>query len=43
MQILVGHDWGAFTVGRFALWYPERLLALVMYGLEVLPGAPNFE
>lgn len=29
-QVLIGHDWGAFTVGRFALWQPDRLWALVM-------------
>lgn len=30
LQVLIGHDWGSYTVGRFALWYPHRLLALVM-------------
>ncbi|KAF5393193.1 hypothetical protein D9757_001258 [Collybiopsis confluens] len=28
--VLIGHDWGAFTVSRFALWHPDRLLALAM-------------
>ena len=28
---MIGHDWGSYTAGRFALWHPERLLALVMY------------
>ena len=23
--ILVGHDWGAHTAWRFALWYPNRV------------------
>jgi soluble epoxide hydrolase/lipid-phosphate phosphatase len=27
---VIGHDWGAYTAGRFALWHPERLIALVM-------------
>lgn len=30
VQVLVGHDWGSYVVGRFALWYPNRLFALVM-------------
>lgn len=28
--IVIGHDWGAFTAARFALWAPDRLKALVM-------------
>jgi soluble epoxide hydrolase / lipid-phosphate phosphatase len=28
--VVIGHDWGSFTASRFALWYPHRLLALVM-------------
>lgn len=28
--VIIGHDWGAFTVSRFALWHPDRLLALIM-------------
>ena len=27
---MIGHDWGSYTAGRFALWHPERLVALVM-------------
>lgn len=23
--ILLGHDWGAYTAWRFALWYPDRI------------------
>jgi pimeloyl-ACP methyl ester carboxylesterase len=29
-QVLIGHDWGSFIVGRFALWHPDRLVALIM-------------
>ncbi|CAE6454841.1 unnamed protein product [Rhizoctonia solani] len=29
--ILVGHDWGAETVWRFCLWYPERVRAVIAY------------
>ncbi|KAF8897771.1 epoxide hydrolase [Infundibulicybe gibba] len=35
--ILVGHDWGSFTVGRFALWHPHRLLALIMMSVPYTP------
>jgi len=31
LQVIIGHDWGAYTAGRFALWYPHKVLALVMY------------
>jgi pimeloyl-ACP methyl ester carboxylesterase len=27
---VIGHDWGAYIAGRFALWHPDRLLALGM-------------
>lgn len=30
-QIIIGHDWGAFIVSRFALWQPDRSLAIAMY------------
>lgn len=29
--IVAGHDWGAATVWRFALYFPERVLGLVWY------------
>lgn len=29
-QVLIGHDWGSFIAGRFALWFPDRISALVM-------------
>ena len=29
-QVVIGHDWGSFIVGRFALWHPNRILALAM-------------
>ena len=34
VQVVIGHDWGSFTASRFALWYPERLLALAMYAFH---------
>ena len=30
VQIVIGHDWGSFTAARFALWHPNRLLALAL-------------
>ncbi|KAI0290085.1 alpha/beta-hydrolase [Multifurca ochricompacta] len=35
--IVIGHDWGSYTAGRFALWHPDRLLAL---GLLSVPFSP---
>ena len=29
-QVVIGHDWGSFIAGRFALWHPNRILALAM-------------
>ncbi len=30
LQVIIGHDWGCFMASRFALWHPDRLLALVL-------------
>ena len=30
VQIVIGHDWGSYTASRFALWHPNRLLALAL-------------
>jgi len=38
----VGHDWGAFTVSRFALWHPDRLLALVILSVPYTPPSPKY-
>jgi soluble epoxide hydrolase/lipid-phosphate phosphatase len=40
--VLIGHDWGAFIVGRFALWYPDRLLALVMMSVPYTPPSRRY-
>ncbi|KAJ7682417.1 epoxide hydrolase [Mycena polygramma] len=37
--VVVGHDWGSFTAGRFALWHPDRLLALVLMSVPYTPPA----
>lgn len=40
--VLIGHDWGAYTVGRFALWHPHRLLALVTLSIPYVPRSPTY-
>ncbi|KAG6856776.1 hypothetical protein H0H87_000744 [Tephrocybe sp. NHM501043] len=40
--VLIGHDWGAFTVGRFALWHPERLISLIMISVPYTPPSRTF-
>ncbi|KAH9055591.1 alpha/beta-hydrolase [Lactarius vividus] len=31
--IVIGHDWGSYTAGRFALWHPDRLLTLALFSI----------
>ncbi|KAJ7831885.1 Alpha/Beta hydrolase protein [Mycena leptocephala] len=38
--VVVGHDWGSFTAGRFALWHPDRVLALVLMSVPYTPPSP---
>jgi len=40
--IVIGHDWGAYTAGRFALWHPERLLALGMLSVPFTPPTKRY-
>ncbi|KAF8969334.1 epoxide hydrolase [Flammula alnicola] len=40
--VLIGHDWGAFTAGRFALWHPSRLLALVIMSVPYSPPSREY-
>jgi len=40
--VLVGHDWGSYTVGRFALWQSHRVLALVMLSVPYTPPSPVY-
>lgn len=35
--IVIGHDWGSFIAGRFALWHPDRLLALGLFSVPYHP------
>ncbi|KAI9457004.1 Alpha/Beta hydrolase protein [Lactarius psammicola] len=35
--IVIGHDWGSYTAARFALWHPDRLLALGLFSIPYVP------
>jgi soluble epoxide hydrolase/lipid-phosphate phosphatase len=35
--IVIGHDWGSSIAARFALWHPDRLLALGMFSIPYTP------
>ncbi|KAJ7482385.1 epoxide hydrolase [Mycena galericulata] len=39
--VVIGHDWGSFTAGRFAMWHPDRLLALVLMSVPYTPPGRN--
>ncbi|KAJ7068672.1 Alpha/Beta hydrolase protein [Mycena amicta] len=38
--VIVGHDWGSFTAGRFALWHPERVITLILMSVAHTPPSP---
>ncbi|KAJ3520811.1 hypothetical protein NMY22_g12581 [Coprinellus aureogranulatus] len=40
--VVIGHDWGSYTAGRFALWQPNRLLALVMISVPYTPPSKDY-
>jgi soluble epoxide hydrolase/lipid-phosphate phosphatase len=40
--VVIGHDWGSFIASRFALWYPDRLLALVLLSLPYFPPSTQY-
>ncbi|KAG7097338.1 hypothetical protein E1B28_004695 [Marasmius oreades] len=40
--VVIGHDWGAFTAARFALWHPNRLLALIILSVPYTPPSPVY-
>jgi len=35
--VVIGHDWGSFIVGRFVLWHPKRLHALIQLSIPYSP------
>ncbi|KAH0840275.1 Alpha/Beta hydrolase protein [Lanmaoa asiatica] len=40
--VVIGHDWGSFIAGRFALWYPGRLLALATLSIPYTPPSTRY-
>ncbi|TFK55629.1 alpha/beta-hydrolase [Heliocybe sulcata] len=40
--VIIGHDWGSFIVGRFALWHPDRLLALILLSVPFTAPAKQY-
>ncbi|KAG5339146.1 hypothetical protein C0989_005376 [Termitomyces sp. Mn162] len=40
--VVIGHDWGAFTAARFALWHPERLLSLILLSVPYTPPSRTY-
>ncbi|EIN10999.1 alpha/beta-hydrolase [Punctularia strigosozonata HHB-11173 SS5] len=40
--VMIGHDWGSFTVSRFALWHPDRIIALIQLSVPYTPPAPEY-
>ncbi|KAG6330548.1 hypothetical protein ID866_8540 [Astraeus odoratus] len=40
--VVVGHDWGAYIAGRFALWQPDRLIALALLSIPYVPPRDRY-
>lgn len=40
--VVIGHDWGSYMAGRFALWHPDRLIALVMLSIPYVPPKEQY-
>ncbi|KAL0950245.1 hypothetical protein HGRIS_010229 [Hohenbuehelia grisea] len=40
--VVIGHDWGAFTTARFALWHPDRLLAAAIFSVPYTPPSKQY-
>ncbi|KAG6896626.1 hypothetical protein C0992_007032 [Termitomyces sp. T32_za158] len=41
--VVIGHDWGAYTAARFALWHPERLSSLILLSVPYTPPSPVYK
>jgi len=39
---VIGHDWGSYIAGRFALWHPDRLLALGLLSVPFTPPTKRY-
>ncbi|KAF8204646.1 Alpha/Beta hydrolase protein [Pholiota molesta] len=40
--VFIGHDWGSYVVARFALWFPNRILALAMLSVPYTPPSREY-
>ncbi|KAL4076407.1 Alpha/Beta hydrolase protein [Scleroderma yunnanense] len=40
--VFIGHDWGAYIGTRFALWQPDRLLALAIVSVPYAPPREQY-
>jgi soluble epoxide hydrolase/lipid-phosphate phosphatase len=40
--IVIGHDWGSHIAARFALWHPDRLLALGLFSVPYNPPLKEY-
>ncbi|KAI9509095.1 Alpha/Beta hydrolase protein [Russula earlei] len=40
--IVIGHDWGSYIAGRFALWHPDRLVALGIFSVPFTPPVKQY-
>jgi len=40
--VVIGHDWGAMTVWRFALWHPDRVQALAVLSIPFTPPRTDY-
>ncbi|KAI9434442.1 alpha/beta-hydrolase [Lactarius indigo] len=40
--IVIGHDWGSYMAGRFALWHPDRLSALALFSIPYTPPLKTY-
>ncbi|KAI6040381.1 Alpha/Beta hydrolase protein [Pisolithus marmoratus] len=40
--VVIGHDWGALIGARFALWHPDRLLALAILSVPYAPPRTEY-
>jgi soluble epoxide hydrolase/lipid-phosphate phosphatase len=40
--VIIGHDWGSFIAGRFALFHPARLLGLIILSIPYTPPSPVY-
>ncbi|KZP02835.1 alpha beta-hydrolase [Athelia psychrophila] len=40
--VIIGHDWGCYTIGRFALWHPDRISSIIMMSVPYTAPTPKY-